>query len=168
MRAGGLWVSRFSFFVFRFVLFRFSFCVYVLRLCVLFCVLGLGAGVSGGWGSSGRVRDPVTGRWLGAKKPFVVPGKPEVAPGKPGVAGKAPKPSECTQYVRRRVAARLPEIVDELLEKSKTGDAATLKALWQMGQLDREPLKPGTKRRSGLARELLEKLGKSSSQKVGE
>lgn len=153
----------------------FSFCVFRSAFFVLgFGVWVLGAGVSGGWGSSGRVRDPVTGRWLGAKKLEIVLGELEVVPGRPEVAERvagskpAPKPSECTQYVRRRVAARLPEIVDELLEKSKTGDAVTLKALWQMGQLDREPLKPGTRRRSGLARELLEKLGKGSSLKVGE
>ena len=65
---------------------------------------------------------------------------------RPGVA-------QCTRYMQRRVAERLPGIVDELLEKSKN-DAATLKALWQMGKLD-EQGGAARKRKGSLAREVL-------------
>lgn len=75
------------------------------------------------------------------------------------VVRRPPKPSQCTQYVQSRVARDLPAIVDALLKKSRKGDAATLKSLWQMGQLDRQ-LVAAKKRKSGVARELLERFGK--------
>lgn len=54
----------------------------------------------------------------------------------------APRASGCPRFVRRRVAARLPEICDALIARALEGDMQAVKLLWQMGELDQSPAKP--------------------------
>lgn len=81
--------------------------------------------------------------------------KGEVVPG-------APRASGCSRFVRRRVAAQLPEICDALIARAVDGDMQAVKLLWQMGELDGSAAKPArtgsSKAAVGFARKALEEF----------
>ncbi len=79
------------------------------------------------------------------RPPKAPPPETELPPG--------PRVAQCTKFMQRRVAEHLPGILEQLLKKSR-GDAATLKALWQMSKLD-EQQGATRKRKGSLAREML-------------
>lgn len=78
------------------------------------------------------------------------------------IVPSAPRASGCSRFVRRRVAARLPEICDALIARAVDGDMQAVKLLWQMGELDEPTAKPargtGAKAAVGFARKALEEF----------
>ncbi len=69
------------------------------------------------------------------------------------------KPGRCKKFVQDHVAAALPEAMQMLLEKLKTGDLATLKTLWMISDLDKEEVrKRGRRGTNVFARRLLKRL----------
>ncbi|MGI4854492.1 MAG: hypothetical protein ACRYF4_10670 [Janthinobacterium lividum] len=78
------------------------------------------------------------------------------------IVPSAPRASGCSRFVRRRVAARLPEICDALIARAVDGDMQAVKLLWQMGEMDGPATKPArstsAKAAVGFARKALEEF----------
>lgn len=49
----------------------------------------------------------------------------------------APRGANCPRYVRKRIAARLPELCEALIDRALAGDLHAAKLLWQMAELDK-------------------------------
>lgn len=70
----------------------------------------------------------------------------------------APRGAGCARYVRRRVAARLPELCEALIDQAMAGDLQAAKLLWQMAELDKAPATAAsgkTKTAAGFAQKAL-------------
>lgn len=59
----------------------------------------------------------------------------------------APKPRYCRAFVRKRIAERMPEMVDLLMKQANEGSLGHLKILVQLAGLDKGEVRPPVKRR---------------------
>lgn len=62
---------------------------------------------------------------------------------------RAPRPTQCRDFARRRVAEALPEIVDRFVKEAKLGSIAHAKALVGLSGLDRAEVAPKDSSGSG-------------------
>jgi hypothetical protein len=86
------------------------------------------------------------------------PAKAESVVAPPAVRGVL-TPARCAKFVRKRIAARLPEICEGLVTKAEKGDLAALKALLQMAALDSSSGKgAGDSKHLGTAEQLTKHL----------
>lgn len=67
------------------------------------------------------------------------------------------KREDCKEYLQNQVAEVLQDAMDKAKRKVLRGDLNTLKALWQMGGLDKQ-VPRARKRRGGLGAQLLKRL----------
>lgn len=60
----------------------------------------------------------------------------------------APRATGCSRFVRKRIAARLPELCEALIDRALAGDLQAAKLLWQMAELNKTPATaaPGSRR----------------------
>lgn len=73
----------------------------------------------------------------------------------------APRPRQCRDYARKRLAESAPALVDAFLREARGGSVQHLKALMDLTGITKDPVKPKVKRRRGksVAAQLLEELG---------
>ena len=45
----------------------------------------------------------------------------------------------CSRLIQQRLEAALPQICESLLERARSGDVASARALWKMAEFDRKP-----------------------------
>ncbi len=85
--------------------------------------------------------------------------EPEEKPMKSAVVG-APRPRQCRNYARKRIAEAAPELVDVFMEKAKGGSVQHFKSLMELSGLTKAEVAPKVKQRRGksLAGRLLEEL----------
>ena len=95
------------------------------------------------------------------------PAKDEAAGQAAGVAVRAPRPRLCRAYVRKRMAERMPELVELLLKQANDGSLGHLKILVGLAGLDKGEVAPPIKRREkSLEKILLEQWAKEDEAAV--
>ena len=78
-----------------------------------------------------------------------------------GALAGAPRPRQCRAFVRKRMAERMPEMVEMLMQQANRGSLGHLKILVALAGLDKGEVTPPVKRREkSLETVLLEQWAK--------
>jgi len=79
---------------------------------------------------------------------------------------KPPTPKNCRNFIRRKTANAMPEIVKTFVQKAKQGSVPHFTSLAKMGGFDQRPVQPAAKKpeRKSLARQLLDEVERYEAQ----
>lgn len=99
-----------------------------------------------------------------------VPGESETSgPEAAGAVVKAPRPRQCRAFVRKRIAERMPAMVEMLMKQANEGSLGHLKILVGLAGLDRGEVDKAVKRREkSLEKILLEQWAKDGERAGGD